>query len=266
MKEYLSMFQLKDHITVATGATGYLCTNFIEAVAQAGSHVAAIGRPSSKEKLEAFMQYIRDEYHVEAKCYFADFSNEQMLAEACMHIIYDFGHVDGLINAAGINQHGSVYDYTMQDLLNLMEINIASTFASCKFLGKQMCEQRKGSIVNIASYTGSVVSKLPRTMSGYDISKAGVLQLTKNFAAEFGQYQVRCNSVSPGYLEQGMSHVKNFKELKTMDSYEERLKDIPMLRVANAREMVGAVLYYLSDASTYTTGTDLVIDGGLHVW
>lgn len=266
MGNFSNIFQFKGCVIVATGATGYLCQTFIKSLAEAGANIAAIDMPSARENLVQLADSIREKYHININRYCMDISNELDVKETCATIINDFGKIDGLINAAGINQHGNIEDYTEEDIQNLMRVNIAGTFACCKYFGKEMCKNRKGSIVNIASYTGTLVSKKPRTMSGYDISKAGVVHLTKAVAAEFGEYQVRCNSISPGFLEKGMSNVKNYKALKDMSFYDERMHDIPMGRVASANELIGAVLYYLSDASTYTTGTDLLIDGGLHIW
>ena len=89
---------------------------------------------------------------------------------------------------------------------------------------------------------------------------------TRSVASEYGEYNVRVNSVSPGFLEKGMSNVKNFIKLNDPRVFENSMNNTPMHRVGKPTELIGAVLYLLSDASTYTTGIDIMIDGGYHVW
>ena len=89
---------------------------------------------------------------------------------------------------------------------------------------------------------------------------------TRSVASEYGEYNVRVNSVSPGFLEKGMSNVKNFIKLNDPRVFENSMNNTPMHRVGKPTELIGAVLYLLSDASTYTTGIDMIIDGGYHVW
>ena len=90
--------------------------------------------------------------------------------------------------------------------------------------------------------------------------------MTRALAGEFGEHNVRVNSISPGYLERGMSNVKNFKVLTDPSIFEDSLKHTPMHRVGRSSELAGAVVYLLSDASTFTTGIDIVIDGGYTIW
>ena len=89
---------------------------------------------------------------------------------------------------------------------------------------------------------------------------------TRSVASEYGEYNVRVNSVSPGFLGKGMSNVKNFIKLNDPRVFENSMNNTPMHRVGKPTELIGAVLYLLSDASTYTTGIDIMIDGGYHVW
>ncbi|MGN1181439.1 MAG: SDR family NAD(P)-dependent oxidoreductase, partial [Faecalibacillus sp.] len=197
MKNVLELFQLKDKVIVATGATGYLCSHFVEAVAQAKGNLAIIDIRCNEEKLKKLQMYLKDTYEVKVKYYIADNSQEEDIEKVSQEVIKDFGKIDGLINAAGINQHGSIQDYTGEDYLRLMNINIVGTFLCCKYFGKYMVEQKSGSIVNIASFTGTIVNKPPFNMSGYCTSKGGVLHLTRSIASEYGEYNVRVNSISP---------------------------------------------------------------------
>lgn len=266
MVNVAELFSLKGKVVTATGATGYLCQNFIEACAQSGADIAAIDMKGTEEKLEALAERIHKDCGVQVKCYTADNSSEEDVKSVAEAIKADFGKVDGLINSAGINIHGKVEDYTAEDYNRLMQINVTGTFVMCKHFGAIMCQQKFGSIVNIASFGGTIINKPPRTMSGYCTSKAAVLHMTRAVAGEFGASNVRCNSVSPGFLEHGMSHVKNFVQLSDPSIQQDTLNNTPMHRVGAPHELSGAVVYLLSDASTFTTGIDIIIDGGYQVW
>lgn len=266
MFDIKKMFGLTGKVVAATGATGYLCQNFIEACVQSGADIAAMDMPGTEEKLKNLKERLEKEYDVTVRTYTLNIGSEEDIQMTATQIQADFGHIDGLINSAGINIHGRVEDYMIEDYERLMNINVCGTFAMCKHFGKIMCEQKSGSIVNIASFCGTIVNKPPRTMSGYCTSKAAVLHMTRAVAGEFGEANVRVNSVSPGYLEQGMNNVKNFMKLSDPSILKDSLDHTPMHRVASPAELVGAVIYYLSDASTFTTGTDTVIDGGFQLW
>ena len=266
MENVLDLFKLENKVIVATGASGYLCSHFIEAVAQVGGDIAMIDIKSNEDKLKELQTNLTHKYGVKVKYYLADIAFEQEIKEISEMIYCDFGKIDGLINAAGVNQHGSIQDYTGEDFACLMNINVVGTFLCCKYFGKYMVSQKKGSIVNIASFTGTIVNKPPFNMSGYCTSEGGVLHLTRSIASKYSESQVRVNSVSPGFLEKGMSHVKNFIRLDDSRVFENSMNNTPMHRVGKPSELVGAVIYLLSDASTYTTGIDIMIDGGYHIW
>ena len=177
----------------------------------------------------------------------------------------DFGQIDGLINVAGINRHGTIFEHSYDDFMNVFSVNVAGTFICCKSFAKYMCEAKKGSIVTIASMNGTVSSLPPKSMVAYDSSKAAIIHMTHTLAGELGSYNVRCNTVSPGIMEKGMSHIKGFQPAS--DEYVEKTIDMtPMKRHVKADELVGAIVYLLSDAASATTGIDIKIDCGYGVW
>jgi NAD(P)-dependent dehydrogenase (short-subunit alcohol dehydrogenase family) len=142
-----------------------------------------------------------------------------------------------------------------------MSVNLDGVFWCCRALGRAMLEQGSGAIVNIASMSG-VVSNHPQPQAAYNASKAGVITLTKSLAGEWASRGVRVNAVSPGYIrtpltEQGMAMPE------WADVW---LASTPMGRLAEPEEIAPAVVYLASDASSYATGTNLVIDGGYTSW
>ncbi len=259
--EKFDLFNLEHKVIVLTGSTGGLGKTFVREIAKTGATLAILDRVESSDSIDDLVDELRKE-GVTINGYVIDMSDESQIESVKDNILNDFGHIDGLLNIAGINQHGPVEEYSIEDLERLMNVNVAGTFAVCKHFGKVMCEQGSGSIVNIASIAASVILRIPRNMSGYSISKAGVVQMSKALAAEFGEHNVRVNSIAPGFMETRMSGTKGAIQAdpEVIQTY---IKDhTPIQRACRADELVGAALYYLSDASTFTTGTNLVIDGG----
>jgi len=122
-----------------------------------------------------------------------------------------------------------------------------------------MIRRKRGSIINMASMSAYVVN-VPQKTSNYNASKAGVVQLTKCLAVEWAPHNIRVNSISPGYTLTELA--RSFSE----ELMRQWIGKIPMGRMADPAELQGAVLYLASDASSYCTGTDLIIDGGYTLW
>ena len=260
------LFSLKGKVIVTTGSTGGLGISFVKNLAWAGADLAILDIAPCKDKLEALAKEIAEEYGVNAKPYTIDISDEDSIVAVRDAVLKDFGHIDGLLNMVGINQHGPVEEYSEEDLLRILNVNVVGTFGCCKHFGATMCEQGSGSIVNIASIAASVILRVPRPMCGYSISKAGVVQMSKALAAEFGERNVRVNAISPGFMETRMSGTKGAVSADPAMLKRYVLEDTPMHRYCRADELTGAAIYFLSDASTFTNGTDLVIDGGYLLW
>ena len=126
-------------------------------------------------------------------------------------------------------------------------VNLTGTFLMCRTFGNRMLQQGHGNIVNVASMSGLVVNPLPQQQCAYNSSKAGVIMLTKCMANEWAQRGVRVNAICPGFTDPAVA---------------KWIGGTPMGRVAQPDEMVGLVLYFASDASTFTTGAVLSVDGG----
>ena len=130
----------------------------------------------------------------------------------------------------------------------------------CREVGSVMIRQGKGNIVNIASMSGLVVNPLPQQQCAYNSSKAGVIMLTKCLANEWAEKGVRVNAIAPGFTRTPLTA----RRLDTPNdpAVKKWIGGTPMNRVADPEEMVGLAIYYASDASTFTTGTVLQVDGG----
>lgn len=177
-------------------------------------------------------------------------------------VLDHFGKIDILVSNAGIAHVVAAEDTSDDDWLKVIDVNLNGVFWSCRAVGRHMIERKSGSIVNIASMSGLIVNK-PQRQAAYNAAKAGVIHLTKSLAAEWASYNVRVNCVSPGYIGTDMS----------LGSYQNnpewaRIWDFmtPMARIGTAMEIAQAVYFLASDASSFTTGSNLVADGGYCTW
>jgi sorbose reductase len=165
-----------------------------------------------------------------------------------------FAGLDICLNVAGVCIHQSAEDIPEKDFNFVMDTNLKGLFFCCQAAGKIMIPQRRGSIINIASMSGTAVN-VPQKQAPYNASKAGVIQLTKSLAVEWAPYGIKVNSISPGYTR---------TELVDMaaDMFAQWESLTPMGRMCTPEELLGAAIYLASDASSYTTGSDLIVDGG----
>lgn len=255
-------FSLKGKVTLITGGAGGLGFKMIEAVAQAGSDVVIAdmnyeGAKAAAEKLTV--------YGIKAKGYKMNIVDEESIMKVKEEVINDFGTIDILINCAAINHHTSIENCSIEDFSRILHVNVAGTFAVIKHFGQILKKKNYGSIINIASHSGTIVNT-PQLQAAYNTSKAALIHLSKCVASEWAPYNVRCNSVSPGYMTQGMSNVKGRSSKPNPEAQKLMMDMSPMKRVGKPEELTGAVIYLASDASSFTTGVDIMVNGGFHVW
>ena len=166
-----------------------------------------------------------------------------------------FGKLDICMNNAGISIQKPAEEMPEADYLKIIDINLKGVFLCCQAAARLMIPQKSGSIINMGSMSASAVN-VPQKQAIYNTSKAGVVMLTRSLAVEWAPYGVRVNSLSPGYMKTemtlaGMSHLFPTWESLT-----------PMGRLGVPEELRGAVLFMASDASSYMTGNDMIVDGG----
>lgn len=171
------------------------------------------------------------------------------------------GPVDILVNSAGIVDNTPAEEMTAEQWRRVFGVNLDGLFWCCQCFGKQMLARNNGTIVNIASMSGLVVNK-PQPQVSYNSSKGGVIMLTKSLAAEWAGRGVRVNAVSPGYI--GTDLTKHGLE---KSEWRRTWFDMtPMARVGEPLEIANAVWFLASDAATFATGSNLVVDGGYTSW
>ena len=169
----------------------------------------------------------------------------------------EFGSITTLVNSAGINRRVPAESLLESDWDAVMDINLKGTFLTCRHVGRHMMERKEGRIVNIASMSGLVTNK-GKTNTAYCSSKGGVVMLTKSLAVEWARHNIRVNAVAPGYVKTPLTRGWMEDPLESAPV----LDLIPMGRFCEPMEIASSVLYLASSASSYVTGTILLVDGG----
>jgi NAD(P)-dependent dehydrogenase (short-subunit alcohol dehydrogenase family) len=228
------------------------------ALAEAGADVAVIA--AHKESAEAAAEEIAKKTGVRTIPITADISKPDQVARIFETIMTEFGTLDAGFNNAGVcNADMPAEDLPYETINEILQINVIGTYMCCQHAAKIMIPKRKGALLNMASMSAHIVN-VPQKTSHYAVTKAGVITMSKNLAAEWAPYNVRVNSLSPGYTLTELALQFSEEQINTWK------KLIPMNRLQDPDELAGTVVYALSDASTYTTGADIVVDGGYTLW
>jgi len=172
-----------------------------------------------------------------------------------------FPNIDILVCNAGIAQGVPAEECSDEDWLNMIAVNLNGVFWCCRALGRHMLERGSGAIVNVASMSG-MISNTPQPQAHYNAAKAGVILLTKSLAGEWASRGVRVNCVSPGYIGTDMTK----PAMENPEWYPTWLAMTPQRRVGEAEEIAQAIFYLASPGASFTTGTNLVVDGGYTSW
>lgn len=260
----LPEFNLTDKVVLVSGAARGLGLTQAEALLEAGATVYALDRlpepsPDFGRVQKRAAEELGNTFHYRQ----IDVRDVEGLSRVVEKIGDERGRLDGLIAAAGIQQETPALEYTAKDANMMFEINITGVFMTAQAVAKQMIRfGNGGSIAFIASMSAHAANR-GLICPAYNASKAGVLQLAKNLASEWGEYGIRVNTISPGYIVTAM-----VEEL--FRRFPERRTDWPaqnMLgKLSKPEDYRGAAVFLLSDASSFMTGSDLRMDGGHTSW
>jgi 3-oxoacyl-[acyl-carrier protein] reductase len=195
----------------------------------------------------------------EASAFRADVASEAQVVGMVGEVIKRFGRIDILVNNAGILRGGDLFTVKNEDLDAMFGVNVKGVIFCTREVGRHMVENRYGRIVNVASNSG--LGTAFRGTTGYALTKAAVMLLTKRLALEFAGTGINVNCVSPGYTETDMT-----TKGKTQKQFEDAVADVAarsmLRRVAKPEEIARAILFLASDDSSFSTGTTLMADGG----
>ena len=270
---FKKLFDLQGKTAIVTGGMGILGKQFCSVLAEFGANVAVVD--IQLESTLDFARELESTYGHKMEGFYCDVTNPESVEKMVNDVVKSFGRIDILHNnAAGKSNDLSQFfapfqDYEFDQWNQIMDVNIGGMFLVAKFVGKFMIEQNQGgSIIQTSSiygimgpdqriYDGSLyLDQQINTPAVYSVSKSAVLGLTKYLATYWANKGIRVNTLTPGGVESGQNDV--FKK-----KYSNR---VPMNRMALPNEMVGGLLYLASDASSYVTGQNIIIDGGLSAW
>ena len=248
------LFDLTGKVALITGASSGLGVQFAKALAKQGANIVIAAR--RVEKLEAVKKEI-ESLGVECLSVRCDVVNNEDIVSMVAEIKERFKKVDILVNNAGIGGFVSATKQTDEHWLNMINLNLNSVYFVTREVGKLMIDQKYGKIINIGSLH-STVAMPGSPITAYNASKGGVAMLTKSLANEWARHNITVNTIAPAYFESEMT-----EDVIGGEYFDNIVKTYcPMRRVGRPGELDGALLYFASDASSYTTGQLLTVDGG----
>jgi NAD(P)-dependent dehydrogenase (short-subunit alcohol dehydrogenase family) len=252
----MSRFDLTGRSAVVTGATRGLGRAFARALAEAGADIVVVGRD---EVAAAEVEKELAEIGRRSCTVIADITSRPEVERVLAMAVERFGAVDVLVNNAGACIHRPALEVTDEEWRHVMDVNLDALWTACQVFGQHMVERGSGSIVNIGSISGQIVNR-PQWQPAYNASKAAVHQLTRSLAAEWGPVGVRVNALAPGYIKTDMAPVDEPQYRRYW------IEDAAQQRYATPEELGPAMVFLASDASSFVTGSVLVIDGGYTVF
>jgi NAD(P)-dependent dehydrogenase (short-subunit alcohol dehydrogenase family) len=271
-KKSSELFSLANKVVVVTGGAGLLGQVFCQSLVDVGAHVAIVDLDLASAETVAKRINKSDAQRVIAVG--SDITSPESVTQMVTNVVKQLGRIDVLVNNAASKGSSldaffeSFEDYSLKTWREVMSVNIDGLFLVAQAVGKQMKKQGGGSIIQTSSiygvvapdqriYEGSEYNGRPiNTPAVYSASKSAVNGLTNYLATYWASSKIRVNSLTPGGIASGQNSEFNKK-------YSNR---VPLGRMGEATELVGALIYLASDASSYVTGQNLIVDGGLSAW
>jgi len=251
MKTPADLFSLSGRTAVVGGGTGVLCGEMAEGLAAAGAAVAIVGRDAAKAqpRLDRIAAS-----GGRAEFFSCDTTSRAALEQLLADVLKAFGRVDILVNGAGINSPTPFLDIAEEEFDRIMNVNLKGLVLACQVFGRHLVGQKSGSIINLGSASG--LTPLSRVFT-YSASKAAVHNLSKNLAREWATSGVRVNILVPGFFP-----TEQNRKVLSPDRVANIMARTPMERFGNPEELIGATLLLASDAGSFITGAEMVVDGG----
>jgi NAD(P)-dependent dehydrogenase (short-subunit alcohol dehydrogenase family) len=250
-------FRLDDRIALVTGAASGIGRRIAVGLAEYGADVGCLDLPGPE--LDAAVAEV-EKTGRNAVALSGDVTNADDLADAVDRTESALGPLTLAVNSAGVANAAPAEDMPLSQWQRVIDINVTGVFLSCQAEARRMLTRGQGSIVNIASMSGSIVNR-GLTQAHYNASKAAVVHLSKSLAMEWAARGIRVNVISPGYTATPMNlRPEVAEQVKQFEA------ETPLGRMATVDEMVGPTVFLLSDAASFCTGVDLLVDGGFTCW
>lgn len=264
-QDYLNFFSLKGRTAIVTGAVGHLGSAISKILAVHGAKIILLGR--TEEKLKTFTNENNPLFNNNFEYRVCDVTDAQRFKEIVTEISEKYNSIDILVNCASHDKRKALLEITKQEWNEGMENILTHVFTCSQAVIPYMLKQGKGSIINVASILGFLgidqrrYREVPSSPVFYSAAKGAVINLTRRLATEYASKGIRVNSISPGFFP------KPPKEGTGKPSHVVGLSNaIPMQRIGSPDEIAGAAIFLASDASSYITGQNIVVDGGFSVW
>jgi NAD(P)-dependent dehydrogenase (short-subunit alcohol dehydrogenase family) len=247
----LDAFRLDGRVAVVTGGNRGLGHAFARALGEAGARVAIAARDAERSAEAAG--------ELGALAVPLDVTDPASVEAMVERVSGELGPIDVLVNNAGVCFHRPALEVPEREWREVFDVNVDGLWRCSRAVGARMVERGRGSIVNIGSMSAMIVNR-PQMQPAYNASKAAVHHLTRSLAAEWAPHGVRVNALAPGYVKTEMSPVEEPRFRRHW------IDDAPMQRYAVPEELGPSLLYLASDASSFVTGSVLVVDGGYTLW
>ncbi|KAK7187553.1 short-chain dehydrogenase reductase sdr [Paraphaeosphaeria sporulosa] len=251
----LKKFDVQGKNIVITGGCRGLGFTFAHTLAQCGANIAAIDLNEQPSADFASLPFGGN-----YKYYRVNVTDYEALKKTIDKIYEEFGSIDGCIPAAGIIRDRPFLEHTEKDWRDTIDVNLTGVFFTLQHCAAKMVEQKTGGSIVCISSTAGHKSLAPQTIAAYTASKFAVRGLAKQVAHEMAKHNIRVNSISPGTMLTDM-----LMGIMEQDPSRKQLfvDSCAMKRLADPGELAGIMLYLMSEASSYTTGQDFLVDGGL---
>lgn len=250
----MNLFDLTGKVAVVTGASSGLGIQFARALAKQGADIAVVARRVERLKEVSGEIEKLGRRCIAVKC---DVTKENEIIDAVKQIKAFYGSIDILVNNAGVGLAEPAETQSTETWNKVIDANLNGVYLFAREVSKGMIEKNHGKIINIGSIHSNVAIA-GNSISAYCASKGGVLMLTKALAAEWAKYNITVNAIGPAYFESEMT-----EGVVGDEAFGQFIKvRCPMGRIGKAGELDGALIYLSSDASSYTTGQIIYVDGG----
>lgn len=257
----LERFGLAGRVALVTGAGQGIGRAYAHALGEAGAAVAVVD--IAADSAQAVAKELAGK-GIDSLAVTADVTDREQITRMVESVVEKWGKLTIAVNNAGIGQWVDAENTSEEVWRKMMSLNLDAVFYCAQAEALVMMQAGYGKIINTASMSGHIVN-MPQNQTPYNVSKAGVLHLTRSLAGEWASRGVRVNSISPGYTRTNLvEQLITTPEGKKM--LEAWMPLIPMRRMAEVTDLQGAVVYLASEASDYATGTDIIVDGGYCVW
>jgi NAD(P)-dependent dehydrogenase (short-subunit alcohol dehydrogenase family) len=256
--EVVDLFRLNDQIAFVTGAGSGIGQRLAIGLAEAGAHIGCFDLATS-QGLEDTVAQIEAQGR-RAIALRGDVTRPDDLTRAIEQVETGLGPLSIAVNCAGIANAAPAEEMPIEQWQRTLDVNLTGVFLSAQAEARIMLPRRNGSIVNIASMSGTIVNRGIQ-QAHYNSSKAGVVHLTKSLAMEWSDRGIRVNAISPGYTLTPMNIRPEVAEQRRQFE-----ADTPLGRMATVDELVGPTIFLASKASSFCTGVDLIVDGGFVCW